>query len=338
MLKEAIKKLVAGIDLTREESSFAMDEIMNGNATPSQIAAFITALSIKKETAEEITGCSESMRSHSIKIFPQAKDLVDTCGTGGDSSGTFNISTAAAIVAAGAGVSVAKHGNRSVSSRSGSADVLEVLGVKVDIDPKKVEACINQAGIGFIYAPSFHKAMRFAAPTRKEIGIRTIFNILGPLTNPAAASSQLLGVYKRELAYVMAEVLKKLGTVHAMVVCSHDGLDEISISAKTRVAHLKDGKIKEYDIKPQDFGIKIASKNEILGSSPNENAEIILSIIREKEKGPKRDVVVLNAGAAIFVGGKAADIKQGIKMAEASIDSGMAQKKLQALIDLTQGE
>ncbi len=337
MLKEAIKKLVAGVDLTREEASLAMDEIMSGNATPSQIAAFITALSIKKETALEITGCSERMRAHAAKIFPHAKNLVDTCGTGGDSSGTFNISTAAALVAAGAGVSVAKHGNRSVSSRSGSADVLEALGVKVDLEPKKVEECINTIGIGFIYAPNFHKAMRYAAPTRKEIGIRTIFNILGPLTNPAGASAQLLGVFSRELTSIMAEVLKNLGTVHAMVVCSRDGLDEISISDKTRVAHLKDGKIKEYDIKPQDFGLKPALKNEILGASPAENSGLILKIIREKEKGPKRDVVVLNAGAAIYIGGKASDIKQGIKLAEEAIDGGMAEKKLKELIDFTQG-
>lgn len=335
MIKDAIKKVVEGQDLTRREAALTMDTIMRGEATPSQISAFITALRMKGETVDEITGLAEKMREHAINIYPHQKNLVDTCGTGGDVSGTFNISTVSALVAAGAGVSIAKHGNRSVSSRCGSADVLEALGVKIDLDPKKVEECIDKIGIGFIFAPNFHKAMRFAMPTRKEIGIRTVFNILGPLTNPALASAQVLGVFRKDLTGVMAEVLKNLGVKHALVVHGMDGMDEISISDKTKVSHLKDGKIKSYFIKPEDFSIRKAKREKILGGSAEENAEIAMGILKHKETGARRDIVLLNAAAAIFVGGGAKDLKEGIRAAAESIDSGKAIKKLEGLIQFT---
>src|SRR3989338_748921 len=275
------------------------------------------------------------MREHATNIFPKQKNLVDTCGTGGGVSGTFNISTVAALVAAGAGIPIAKHGNRSVSSRCGSADVLEALGVKIDIEPKRVEECINTIGIGFIFAPKFHQAMRFAMPGRKEIGIRTVFNILGPLTNPAKASAQVLGVFKPELTKLMAEVLKKLGSKEAIVVHGLDGLDEISISDKTQVSHLKNGQVKNYLIKPKNFGVKKAKRTEIQGGSANENAAIALAILNNEEKGAKRNIVLMNAAAALCVGGKAKDLKQGFKLAAESIDTGAAQQKLNELIKFT---
>jgi len=335
MLKTFINKIVEGNNLTREEASMAMDMIMQGNATPSQIAAFITALRIKGETIDEITGLAEKMREHAITIYPHSQNLVDTCGTGGDLSGTFNISTVSALVAAGAGVPIAKHGNRSVSSRCGSADLLEALGVKIDIEPKRVEECIDRVGIGFIFAPNFHKAMRFAAPTRKEIGIRTVFNILGPLTNPAHAKAQVLGVFDPDLTETMAAVLKNLGVEHALIVHGMDGLDEISISDKTKVTQLIDKKIETYYIEPDDFGLHCAKKEEILGGSVAKNTEIAIEILEAEEKGTKRKVVLMNAAAAIFVGGKAKDFKEGLKQAEEAIDSGAAKRKLQELVNFT---
>ena len=335
MLKPYIKKIVEGNTLTRAEASLAMDIIMQGNATPAQIAAFIIALRMKGETVEEITGCAEKMREHAIHIFPHASHLVDTCGTGGDLSGTFNISTVSALVAAGAGIPVAKHGNRSVSSRCGSADLLEALGVKIDIDPKKVEECIGKVGIGFIFAPNFHKAMRFAAPTRREIGVRTIFNLLGPLTNPARASAQLLGVFHPDLTETMAKVLRNLGVNHALVVHGLDGLDEISISDRTRVSHLREGKIENYLIKPEDFGMHPGKKEELLGGSAAENAELAIEILRGEEKGDRRKVVLLNAAAAIYISGKTKELREGVKFAEEAIDSGAAYQKLEQLITFT---
>ncbi|HVN67047.1 MAG TPA: anthranilate phosphoribosyltransferase [Candidatus Sulfotelmatobacter sp.] len=334
-MKDAIKKVVEGHNLTREEAGIAMDTIMRGNATPSQIAAFITALHTKKESVDEITGLAEKMREHAINIFPRSKDLVDTCGTGGDHAGTFNISTIAAIVAAGAGVNIAKHGNRSITSRCGSADLLEALGVKVDIDPKAVEECINTVGIGFIYAPNFHKAMRFAGPTRKEIGISTVFNILGPLSNPAKAGAQLLGVFHEELTEIMAAVLKNLNVKHALVVHGNDGLDEISLCEQTRMTELRNGKIDTYSVKPEDFGILRVRSEELRGGSPTENAEIAIDILDREEKGARRQVVLLNAAAAIYVGGKARDINEGLKLAAESVDSGAASKKLEELVAFT---
>ena len=341
MIKQAIKKVVDGQNLTRAEAALTMDIIMKGEATPSQIAAFITALRMKGETPDEITGCAEKMREHATNIHPNQKNLVDTCGTGGDVSGTFNISTVAAIVTAAAGIPglpyriIVVGVNRSVSSRCGSADVLEALGVKIDLEPKKVEACINEVGIGFIFAPNFHKAMRFAMPSRKEIGIRTVFNILGPLTNPAKASAQVLGVFDASLTETLAKVLGNLGVKQALVVHGLDGLDEISISDKTKVSHLKDGKVKNYTVKPEDFGVKPAKREEIQGGSTKENAEIALKILTGKDKGPKRDVALINAAAAILIGGKAKDLKDGVKLAAGSIDSGAAAKKLEEFIAFT---
>ncbi|MBN2057483.1 MAG: anthranilate phosphoribosyltransferase [Candidatus Saganbacteria bacterium] len=335
MIKEAITKLVEGKDLTRGEASLTMDQIMGGNATPSQIAAFITALRMKGETPEEITGCAEKMREHAVNIFPAKKNLVDTCGTGGDVSGTINISTISAIVVAGAGVAVAKHGNRSVSSRCGSADLLEALGVKIEIEPRLVEECINKVGIGFIYAPIFHKAMKFAMPSRREIGIRTVFNILGPLTNPARASAQVLGVFHPDLTEPLAEVLHNLGVQRALVVHGLDGLDEISISERTKVTQLNDGKIDNYLMKPEDFGAKRGSKEDIIGGSANDNAEIALNILRGEDKSAKREVVLINAAAALLVANRARNIKEGFKLAAEAIDSGEAYAKLEKLIEFT---
>ncbi len=335
MIKQAIKKVVENKNLTREEAALTMDTIMEGEATPSQIAAFITALRMKGETIDEITGCAEKMREHAANIYPQQKNLVDTCGTGGDKSGTINISTISALVVAGAGVPVAKHGNRSVSSKCGSADVLEALGVKVDLEPKKVEECINEVGIGFIFAPKFHAAMKYAMPARKETGIRTVFNILGPLTNPAHAAAQVLGVFSADLTETMAKVLGNLGIKHALVVHGKDGLDEITISDKTKVSELKDGKIKTYEIKPEDFGVKKAKLSEILGGSKEENAKIALGILKGQEKGAKRNIVLMNAAAAIYAAGKAKNLKEGFKLAAESVDSGAANKKLEELIKFT---
>jgi anthranilate phosphoribosyltransferase len=335
MMKDAIKKIVDRKNLTRDEAALTMDTIMRGEATPSQIAAFIVALRMKGETVDEITGCAEKMREHAINITPEQKNLVDTCGTGGDVSGTFNISTVSAFVVAGAGIPVAKHGNRSVSSKCGSADILEALGVNIEIEPKKVEESISKVGIGFIFAPKFHKAMKFAMPSRKEIGIRTVFNILGPLTNPAKAAAQVLGVFNPDLTEMLAKVLGNLGIKQAMVVHGMDGLDEISISNKTKVSELKNGKVKTSFIKPEDFGMKKGKKEDILGGSINENLKIAFAVLKGEEKGPKRDVVLINAAAAIYVGGKAKNLKEGVKLAAKSIDSGAAYKKVEELINYT---
>ena len=335
MIKESIKKVVAGHNLTREEAALTMDTIMRGDATPSQIAALITALHTKGESIEEITGMAEKMREHATTIFPHTPNLVDTCGTGGDHSGTFNISTVSALVAAGAGVPIAKHGNRSISSRCGSADLLEGLGVKVDIEPKMVQECIDAVGFGFIFAPNFHKAMRFAAPTRKEIGISTVFNILGPLTNPANASAQVLGVFHEDLTEIMASVLKNLGCKKALVVHGSDGLDEISICEKTRVTELVEGQIATYYIKPEDLGFIRYNKGEIVGGAVAENVEIAIRILENEEKEARRDVVLINAAAAIVVGGFARDLKEGIALAEHSLASGAANNKLKELVQFT---
>ncbi len=332
---EAIKKVVEGKNLTRDEASMAMDKIMQGLATPSQIAAFITALHTKKETIDEITGFAEKMREHAITIHPDSTNLVDTCGTGGDMSHSFNISTISALVAASAGVHIAKHGNRSVSSKCGSADVLEALGVVVDLDPKKVEECINKIGFGFIFAPNFHKAMRFAAPTRKEIGISTVFNILGPLTNPAHATSQILGVFHEELCEIMAKVSHNLGVKRLMVVHGMDGLDEISLSAKTKISHLDNGKIKTYFVKPEDFGFKTTPREEFVGGNATANAETALNILRGEEKGAKLQIVLLNSAAAIYLGGHAKDLKEGIIVAREMVQSGKTYAKLEELIKFT---
>lgn len=334
MIREAISKIVDGIDLTEQESEMVMEEIMGGQATQAQIASFLTALRIKGETVEEITGAARIMRQKSTKIQVDDPNMVDTCGTGGDRSHTFNISTAAAFVVAGAGVTVAKHGNRSVSSRCGSADVLKALGVKIDISPEKVERCINDIGIGFLFAPLYHPAMRHAIGPRQEIGIRTIFNILGPLTNPAGASCQVIGVYSSHLTERLARVLVNLGATHCMVVHGSDGLDEITITGETTVSEGYGGNVKTYTVRPGDFGMRTGTIEDIRGGDAMDNARIIEKVLNG-EIGPRRDIVVLNAAAGIFVGGKTANFKTAIQIAEESIDSGKALEKLEALRSLT---
>jgi len=334
MIKEAIAKVVEKKDLREDEMVSVMREIMEGEATPAQIAAFITALRMKGETVDEITGAARVMREKALKVKTRASVVVDTCGTGGDESFTFNISTAAAFVAAGAGLTVAKHGNRSISSKSGSADVLKSLGVNIEAEVQRVEECLDNIGIGFLFAPMMHGAMKHAAPVRREIGIRTIFNILGPLTNPAGAQYQVLGVYRSELTEVLANVLKNLGSTRAFVVSGNDGLDEMTLTSETKVSELKDGKVKTYSIKPEEFGMTRCKLFELQGGEPDDNARIISAILKG-DKGPKRDVVVLNAAAAIVASGMAKDIKEGIKLAEEAIDSGKALEKLEKLIEIT---
>jgi anthranilate phosphoribosyltransferase len=335
MIKDAIKKVVERTDLTRPEALSVMDEIMKGEATPSQIASLITAMRMKGETVDEITAFAQKMREHAIKIHPKVEHLLDTCGTGGDSSGSFNISTISAIIAAAAGAKLAKHGNRSASSKCGSADILEAAGVKIDLAPDKVEKCIEEIGIGFLYAQSFHPAMKYAGPSRKEIGIRTFFNILGPLANPAGAKNQLVGVFNEGMTEFMAKVLKNLGSHEVMVVFGKDTLDEISISNKTRISHLKNDKIRNYDISPTDFGIKKGKKEDMLGGSVDDNLKIMMRILKDKETGPRRDIVLLNTAAALTVGQVTHDMKSGIEIAKEMIDKGLAYKKLEQLIEFT---
>lgn len=334
MIREAIAKVIERKNLTEDEMISAMREIMDGEATHAQIASFITALRMKGETVDEITGAARVMREKALRVKTKASQVVDTCGTGGDETFTFNISTAAAFVAAGAGLTVAKHGNRSVSSKSGSADVLRSLGVNIEAEVERVEECLDTIGIGFLFAPMMHGAMKHAIGPRREIGIRTIFNILGPLTNPAGAQYQVLGVYRSELTEALAEVLKNLGSVRAFVVSGNDGLDEITLTSETKVSELKDGVVNTYYIKPEDFGMTPCKLFELQGGDPDDNARIIREILGGA-KGPKRDVVVLNAAAAIAATGMAKDIKGGIKPAEEAIDSGKAMEKLEGLIEIT---
>jgi anthranilate phosphoribosyltransferase len=330
MIKSAIQKLIEGKDLSEKEIMDSMEYIMVGDATDAQIASFITALRIKGETIEEITGCAKVIREKADHVAPKVEFYIDTCGTGGDCANTFNISTVVAIVAAAGGVSVAKHGNRSVSSRSGSADVLESLGVDISISHEKVKDCIEKIGIGFMFAPLFNKSMKYASKPRKEIGIRTIFNILGPLTNPANARGQVLGVYDEKLTEPMANVLLNLDVERALVIHGMDGLDEITITRETKISELKNGKITNYEIEPEQFGIERAERNELVGGDADENAKIINAILAG-EKGAKRDIVILNTAAALYVGKVADSLAEGLDKARAIIDSGLAQKKLEEL-------
>lgn len=330
MIKEAINLLVQDIHLSETEMSECMREIMDGRATDAQIGAFLTALRIKGETVEEITGAARIMREKAATI-KAPEGVVDTCGTGGDMSHTFNISTAAAIVVAAAGVPIAKHGNRSVSSKSGSADVLEALGVKIDLAPDKVEKCLFETGFGFLFAPIFHPAMKYAVGPRKEIGIRTIFNILGPLTNPAGAKRQVLGVFSDKLIETLASVLGSLGAEDTMVVHGEDGLDEITISDGTKVSRYKDGNVDTFYVTPEDFGIERADVESLAGGDKDENAGILRSILKG-EKGPRRDVVLMNSAAALVVGGKTDDFREAMFIASEAIDSGKAHGKLEEII------
>lgn len=334
MIKSAISKVIQGEHLSFSESSLVMEQIMDGRATDAQIGSFLTALRMKGETAEEIAGCAQVMIDKSQQIVIKNKALVDTCGTGGDDSGTFNISTTVALVVAGAGLAVAKHGNRSVSSKSGSADVLENLGVKINLTPAEVAQSIEEIDIGFLFAPIFHKSMKYALEPRKQIGIRSIFNILGPLTNPARAKHQVVGVYDSSLTELVAEVLKRLGVESAYVVHGAGGLDEFSTLGTNKVTELREGKLRSFELDPSEFNLPQASLQELKGGSPIENAEIIRRVLAG-EKGATRDIVVLNAGAAIAIAGHAKSIAEGVKLAEETIDSGKAYAKLEQLIELS---
>jgi anthranilate phosphoribosyltransferase len=329
MIKEAIAKLIENVNLSRLETEQVMKEIMGGKATSAQIASFITALRIKGETVDEITGCAQVMRQYATKI-KVAGPTIDTCGTGGDRSYTFNISTVSAFVVSGAGLTVAKHGNISVSSKCGSADLLKALGVKLDIGPDKVERCLAKVGIGFLFAPALHRAMKYAMSSRREIGIRTVFNILGPLTNPAGAAYQLLGVYDQALTESLARVLGKLDSRHSLVVHGLDGMDEVTTTSQTQVSELTRGEVKTYQISPEDFGIKRARLRDLKGGEVQANVKIALDVLNG-QSGPQRDIVLLNAACAIYAGEIAKDIAQGLQLARRSIDSGKALEKLELL-------
>jgi anthranilate phosphoribosyltransferase len=330
VIAQAIQEIVEGRSLNFEQARSVMSEIMEGKTTPAQIAALITALRMKGETVEEISGFAEAMREHAQNIRPSSVKLLDTCGTGGDRLCTFNISTTSAFVVAGGGVTIAKHGNRSVSSKSGSADVLEALGIKIDLPPEKVTECIEEIGIGFLFAPVFHKAMKYALGPRREIGIRTVFNILGPLTNPAGATYQLLGVYDGSLTEVLAEALGRLGIRRAFVVHGVDGLDEVSTIGETVISELTGGQVRTFRITPEEFGISRTTPKDIAGGTVAENANIIKAILKGA-KGACRDIVLLNSALAFVAAGKAESIKAGIELAEDSIDSGAAMEKLERL-------
>lgn len=336
MIREAIQNVVNGTDLTHAEATAAMEEIMSGACTDAQIAAFLIGLRNKGESVEEISACAVVMREKATPIHAPGDVVVDTCGTGGDTHGTLNVSTAAAIVAAAGGAVVAKHGNRSVSSTSGSADVLRALGVNLEADTACVERCIKEARIGFLFAPLLHGAMKHAIGPRREIGVRTIFNILGPLTNPAGAKHQLLGVYASHLAPTMASVLKTLGSTRAMVVHGHDGMDEITLTEETTVAELRDGEVCEYVVAPEDFGLTRCSLDDLRVESDAESAARIRAVFGG-EAGAARDIIVLNAGAALYVAERAEDLAEGVELAAAVLDAGAAQQTLDTLVRISHG-
>jgi anthranilate phosphoribosyltransferase len=337
MIKEAIALVIDGQSLTMEQAAEVMEEITSGQVTPAQFGAFVTALRIKGESADEIAGLASVMRAKSVRVETDGP-VIDIVGTGGDDSHSFNISTAAAFVAAGAGLKVAKHNNRAMTSQCGSTDVLEALGVKIELDAKQVKDCIERVGIGFMFAPLFHPSMKFAAAPRRELGIRTVFNILGPLTNPALAEAQVLGVASAELGAKMVLVLKRLGTKRALVVHGLNGMDEITVAGKSRVWELSDGQITEYDISPKDFGIAEANIETLLGGTPEENARVLRAVL-EGEKSPRRDAVILNAAAGIALGSDTKGLpalKEAFAIAVETIDSGQAIEKLERLISLSQ--
>jgi anthranilate phosphoribosyltransferase len=330
-----LNQIIHGQDLTQEQAADMITHIFSGRITPAQTGAFMAALATKGETFEELAGAARAMRREAARIQTLSQKVIDTCGTGGDASGSFNISTTTAFVVAGAGVTVAKHGNRSISSRCGSADVLEALGVNLAVEPEIVEEAVNDIGIGFLFAPVFHGAMKHAAQARKECGIRSIFNMLGPLTNPAAASCQIVGVYAPALTEMFAKALHLLGVKKAFVVHGHDGMDEITTTDRTRVSELSDGQVKSYDLDPLVYFDDYAAPRDLQGGDARKNAEILIRIL-SGDKGPHRDIVLLNAGAGLVAADAAADIGEGIPMAADAIDSGRAMKKLEDLIQFTQ--
>ena len=325
MIKEAIIKLSKKQDLAYAEAEAVMDEIMSGQATPVQMSAYLTALALKGETIDEITASAAGMRAHCIKLLHNL-DVLEIVGTGGDGSNSFNISTTSSLVIAAGGVPVAKHGNRAASSKSGAADVLEALGVKITLTPERSAEILKKINICFLFAQNYHIAMKYVAPIRKELGIRTVFNILGPLSNPAGANMELMGVYDQSLVEPLAQVMANLGVNRGMVVYGQDSLDEISMCAPTSVCEIRDGKFTSYEITPEQFGYERCEKGALTGGTPAENAEITKAILKGEEKGPKRQAVCLNAGAALYIAGKAASIEEGVKLAESLIDSGAALK------------
>ena len=335
MIAEALRKIAAGADLARGEAEAAMEQILSGRSNDAEIAALLGALREKGETADEIVGFAAAIRRHAAPIFdprrPPQEMLVDTCGTGGDASGTFNVSTASAFVVAGAGVRVAKHGNRSISSRCGSADVLEALGIALDVPPAQVGAAIEEVGIGFLFAPAVHSATRYAMAARRQLGGRTVFNLLGPLTNPAGAQAQVVGVYDAARTEMLAQALGALGVQRAFVVHGADGLDEITLSGETYIAELRDHVVRSYTVAPEDFGLARAPREAVRGGDATENAEIIIRILAG-ERGPRRDIVLANSSAAFVAAGRAADFLEGARLATKSIDSGAARAKLDQLL------
>ena len=334
MIKEAIIKLSKKQDLAYAEAEAVMDEIMSGQATPVQMSAYLTALALKGETIDEITASAAGMRAHCIKLLHNL-DVLEIVGTGGDGSNSFNISTTSSLVIAAGGVPVAKHGNRAASSKSGAADVLETLGVKITLTPERSAEILKKINICFLFAQNYHIAMKYVAPIRKELGIRTVFNILGPLSNPAGANMELMGVYDQSLVEPLAQVMANLGVNRGMVVYGQDSLDEISMCAPTSVCEIRDGKFTSYEITPEQFGYERCEKGALTGGTPAENAEITKAILKGEEKGPRRQAVCLNAGAALYIAGKAASIEEGVKLAESLIDSGAALKKLEEFIEET---
>lgn len=333
MINEAIIKLAAKEDLSYEMAMGAMDEIMGGEATPVQMSAFLTAMSMKGETIEEITACAAGMRKHCVRLLNDM-DLLEIVGTGGDHSNSFNISTTASVIVSAAGVPVAKHGNRAASSKSGAADCLEALGVKISLTPEQSREILDQINLCFLFAQNYHLSMKYVAPVRKELGIRTIFNILGPLTNPAGASMQLMGVYEEALVEPMAKVLMNLGVKKGMVVYGQDCLDEISLSAPTTVGEFRNGSFRKYVITPEDYGFERCKKEDLQGGTPEENAAITRAIL-QGEKGPKRNAVVLNAAAGLMIGKDGMDLKEAIREIEQVIDSGKAAEQLEKFIKLS---
>jgi len=346
IIADAVRALVERRDLSRVEAAGAMDAIMSGAATNAQIAAFLVALRMKGETVEELIGFAQVMRQKVVRVLTRGDEvagltgtdremLIDTCGTGGDASGTFNVSTATAFVVAGAGLKVAKHGNRSSSTLCGSADVVESLGISLELTPAQVGRCIDEIGIGFMYAPLLHTAMKHVMPARREIGVRTVFNLLGPLTNPAGANAQLIGVASAGLTEPLARVLAELGTIRAFVVHGADGLDEISNTGESQISEVHEGVVRSSRVRPEDFGLPRATIRDLRGGDRGENAQII-RLVLGGEPGPRRDIVLMNAAAALVAGGKARDLKEGVGMASQSIDSGAAASKLAALVERSQ--
>lgn len=334
-MKEILSKLVAGNDLTKEEAMKAQEMILSGEATQSQIACFLTALRMKGETLDEITGLAMVLRDKANTISPKVDNYVDFVGTGGDCTYSFNISTTSAFVVAAAGVPVAKHGNRSISSKSGAGDVLEALGVNISADPDVVEKCVEEVGIGFMFAPHFNPAMKYVGPVRKEMGIRTVFNILGPLSNPSRAKEMVVGVYSPSLTEVIAGTMANLDVKRGFVVSGEDNMDEFTLTGSSTVSEIKDGKVETYEITPEQFGLKRCKIEDLQGGDGTVNAQITKDILSGKERGAKREIVLLNAGAALYIGGKAESIEEGIRIAGETIDSGKAMETLEAMVKAT---